>query len=144
MSGCLDIVLSTDEGLDKSVFNLEFSWNVKKQKWRTHTHTHNRAIIKLRDMETSDETQLIWGLLPMESPHPLLRLSQLLRFLPPSCSRQSLCPHSANLSPLTQNFTPFKAHLPTSFKGSSQPPPYVGPSEPTFQDSWSRWHRGSL
>lgn len=70
-------------------------------------------------METLDETQLIWGPLPMASPHPLLRLSQLLGFLPPSCSCQSLCPHFANLSPLTQDFTSFKPPLKLLLKGTA-------------------------
>lgn len=72
----------------------------------THTLTHNRDIMKHRDIRR--DSQLILGLIPMDSPHPPLCLSQLLGFLSLRRSRQSYCPHAANLSPLTQDFTLFK------------------------------------
>lgn len=84
----------------------------------THTHpcTHNRDIIKHRDIRR--DSQLIWGFLPMHPPPapPSLCLSQLLGFLSLHHSRQSYCPRATNLSPLTQDLTHF-------FKKPPAPPP---------------------
>lgn len=44
-------------------------------------------------------------------PPSSLRLSQLLGFLSLHHSRQSYCPRATNLSPLTQDLTPFLKNL---------------------------------
>lgn len=97
-----------------------------------HTQSHNRDIMRHRAIRR--DSQLISGLLPM-SPHPPLCLSLPLGFLSLRHSRQSYCPHAANLSPLTPRLQPF-------FKTPSTTPctpPYLllAPAGATQQSSQS-------